>query len=178
MKELFPVFVPLSEIDLQADTFNTNDRDGLITLTPKNGVLHGFCCKEHIEDYNVTFECCGTMEPKPWLARMWCRAYYWRGAKTIISKYPSDFGDMKDMPIDCIALAPMESGGYRVVGSEMTTIRFIDGRVTMMEDPDDIAGFEFANYEPMPFMNCDVEVEVEDCTEKELIERLDDLIRK
>ena len=49
MERTYPIFVPLTEIDLQADTFNTNDRDGLITLTPKNGVLHGFRCTKYDE---------------------------------------------------------------------------------------------------------------------------------
>lgn len=178
MERTYPIFVPLTEIDLQADTFNTNDRDGLITLTPKNGVLHGFRCTKY-DEWKAEFEHCGPREPMQWMIRMWCCARYRNGYRAIAAKYPKDYIDyMKPMPIDCIALAPQESGGYRVVGSGNSRIQFVSGRATHLEDTDDIVGFEFSNYVPMPFLDCDVQVEVEDITEKELIERLDNLIRK
>lgn len=182
MEKQFPIIVPLAEIDLQPDTFTTftrHEEDRLITLIPKNGVLHGFRCANYEDRWQVTVEACGTIEPMPWLSILAQPAYHCNGFKTIAAAYKTDsIGYMADTPIACIALAPSERGGYSVIGSEKTTIRFINGNTAALEDPNDITYFTLRNYQPLPFIKCDVQVEFEDCTEHEMIERLNQLIIK
>ena len=178
MTERYPIFVPLEEIDLQQDPFERAEKEGNITLTPKNGVLHGFRCKEN-DDWRAHYEVCGPIEPRPFLQGLCCAARYRGGWNMVVQKFGQTWmGGVNPQRIDCIALIPEDDGAYTVIGNQGAGVEFLRGQVSLMTNPDDIAGIELKAYAAMPSYRYEGIVELTDCTEKELIEKLLKLTRK
>lgn len=172
-----PVIVALDDIAVSRYTFTKPGKDGTVTLRPKSGgVLQGFRCKAG--DATSTTELCGTLEPMDWLGKLSVSFEHPIDGDGIFDRYPSDdYGMTKGMPAGCIGLFPKEDGSYLVVGSDKTKLEFLHGNSARLENPNDCTGFSLSAYQPHPFMQFNGAVEVSECTDIEMVERLQELIK-